>query len=111
MKIVKSLIIIRDLLANNLQLTINAATEDFLSSWGDSSKKLKKLTSGIDFTEMQSMIDEAEQFKLPDGKKFTLVYKAEFSNGEILLLSYLPSCLTTLSIRILFEILQYLCLT
>ena len=67
----------------NIKLSMQALTDDFSSNWSDSSKNLKKLTSGIDFTEMQDILDEAENF----GGDFTLTRDDFIQNGDKLVLT------------------------
>lgn len=67
----------------NIQLSMQALTDNLTSNWSDSSKNLKKLTSGIDFTEMQDILDEAETF----GGDFTLTRDDFIQNGDKLVLT------------------------
>ena len=74
----------------NILLSIRALTDDFTSNWTDSSKNLSKLTSGIDFTEVQTLIDEVKSFgeiTLDSGEIFTLDRSDFRSNGDKLVLT------------------------
>lgn len=77
----------RDGLVTNLNLAIQTMTSELMEDWKDSGKTLKKLTSGIDFTEVQGMLDMAEGFTEIDGKKFTLSRSDFKANGDKLVLS------------------------
>lgn len=77
----------RDSLVTNLNLAIQTMTSELMEDWKDSGKTLKKLTSGIDFTEVQGMLDMAEGFTEIDGKKFTLSRSDFKANGDKLVLS------------------------
>ena len=80
--LITSLTSLQELVGTNIALSVATAKEDFISSWGDSSKELKKITSGIDFTEMQDMINLSSSFE-----NFTLSQKDFRSNGDKLVLT------------------------
>ena len=66
-------------LVKNIALSIQSITSDFLEGWKDTSKSAEKLTSGVDVTELQSIIDEAAAFN------FTLTREDFFwSDGSLI---------------------------
>lgn len=74
----------------NIQLSISTMISDLVDNWSDTSKGMKKLTSGIDFTEMQGLLDQAESFgdiKLANGEKFTLDRTDFRESGDKLVLT------------------------
>lgn len=72
------------MVSSNLQLAITAATDEFISTWGDSSKVLKKLTSGIEFTEATDLMALAEKIQPAElGQENTLLNIKDFkTNGS-----------------------------
>lgn len=88
-KMIQNLIALRDMISNNLKLTVDAAIEAFSTNWQDSSKTLKKLTSGIEFTDMESIISDSKNFLNEDGTKseFKLTRSDFVANGSKLALT------------------------
>ena len=74
----------------NIKLSMEALTDELVSTWGDSSKTLKKLTSGIDLTDVQEILNQADNFgdiTLASGKKFSLTHADFKQNGNQLVLT------------------------
>ena len=88
--LITSLQNLQSLIVTNIKLSAEAAIDNFKQNWGDTSKSLKKLTSGVDFIEKEDMLTMAKSFGdilLSDGTKFTLDDSDFKANGDKLSLT------------------------
>ena len=72
---------LRELIHESLYITFSSALDNYNESWKDNSKLLKSLTSGIDYQEMNNIINSSA------GKKMGLSYDSFISDGDKLILS------------------------
>ena len=88
-EVVQTLQRMKESLVTNIKLSLDTMTDELTSNWSDSSKSLKKLTSGMAFTDMQGMLDEAESFgevTLASGEVFSLTAEDfKQDNGKLVL--------------------------
>ena len=74
---------LQELIISNLGLNIQASLDDFVKNWSDVSKQMKKMTSGLELSDVQSLINSAESF---DVEGFSLTFDDFQSiNGKLTL--------------------------